>query len=132
MSEQRSVIGRDASEVERRGEDLPYSEGVTWNDLLFTAGQIGSVNPLSTDFGVQARQALESLRLVLSQAGASFASVLRLECFLLDRKHFDEWNDIFRETFPSQPPARSTLMADFAVEGLLIEIQAVAGVAPKS
>lgn len=108
-------------------DGLPFSHAVRWGDLVFTAGQVGSVDPLAPDIETQARQALDALEDALTKGGASIESVLRVEAFLASADHVGAWNEAFTERFPTSPPARTTLVAGFVVPGLLIEVQAVAG-----
>jgi 2-iminobutanoate/2-iminopropanoate deaminase len=105
----------------------PYGIGA---GIVATAG-IAAIDPATmrpkfADFTAQARWVLRSLDDVLADAGA--AHLLRLECYLADRRWFGEWNACFAEHFPARPPARTTLVCGLPVEGLLIEIQAIASV----
>jgi 2-iminobutanoate/2-iminopropanoate deaminase len=105
----------------------PYSRAARWGDLLFTAGQVGSIDPPAPDIETQAREALDALDAVLRDGGATRETVLRVEAFLLDADDFDGWNDVFREYFPVAPPARTTVTTGFVLPGLRIEVQAIAG-----
>lgn len=62
----------------------------------------------------------------LERAGATMAGVLRAECLLARREVFAAFNAVFARHFPLTPPARTTVVCDFALEGLLVEVQAVA------
>lgn len=86
----------------------------------------GTLKPLSTDFDTQARWVLEHLDDVLAEAGSGREGILRLECFLAGREWFGAWNDRYTRHFGPNGPARTTLVCGLAVEGLLIEVQAVA------
>jgi 2-iminobutanoate/2-iminopropanoate deaminase len=118
-SSRRAVLAADG--------DSPYSQAGVWGDLVFTAGQVGRLDPVAPDVETQARQALDALERVLVQTGASLETVLRVEAFLRDAADFEGWNRAYRERFPSAPPARTTVTTGFVLDGLRIEIQAVAG-----
>jgi 2-iminobutanoate/2-iminopropanoate deaminase len=82
-----------------------------------------TLTPLHDDFEAQAKWVLNRLDEVLADAGAD---LLRVECFLADRCWFGVWNTCFTEHYGSRPPARTTLVCGLPVDGLLIELQAIA------
>ncbi|HWE64607.1 MAG TPA: Rid family detoxifying hydrolase, partial [Chloroflexota bacterium] len=93
----------------------PYSPGVAWDRLVFTAGQVG-VDPATgkpAEGGVreQTRQVLKNVQAVLEAAGTDLGHVLKTTCFLVDINDFAAFNEVYREFFPSAPPARSTIQA---------------------
>jgi 2-iminobutanoate/2-iminopropanoate deaminase len=107
----------------------PYSPGVAWDRLVFTAGQVGNNpaigGPVSGGVREQTRQVLENLKAVLEAAGTDLAHVLKTTCFLTDIGEFANFNEVYREYFPTDPPARSTVQAGL-VPPYLVEIEAVA------
>ena len=107
-------------------------DATRWGDLLFLSGR-AAVDPLTfelraPDFASQGRIVLDDIAAVLESAGSGMEHVLRVECFLADPGDFAAWNELFSERFPVRRPARTTLVSAFALEGMLIEIQVVAGV----
>ncbi|MHA6794317.1 RidA family protein [Pseudonocardia bannensis] len=124
--------------VEMRVPGLPaplshYTDAVRFGDLLFVSG----VAPLDEndrlvgegDVVAQARQVHVNLEKALTHAGASFADVLKVTVFLTDVEDRAKVNDVRREYFGSAFPA-STLVevSALAVPGMLVEIEAVAGI----
>ncbi len=113
--------------------DAPLmSDAVRWGDLLLLSGR-AAVDPgtgavRAPDFDTQCRIVLDDALAVLAAAGSSPEAVLRVECWLADRAHFSAWNAHWARVFPPPRPARTTLVADFAVPGLLVEVQLTAGV----
>lgn len=112
---------------------LPLSPLTRIGDTLYTAGQVG-VDPATGQApeGVtaQTRQCLHNLRAVLALAGADLGDVVKTTVFLTDMADFAAFNAAYREFFPSDPPARSTVgVAALARPQLVVEIEAVA-VAP--
>jgi 2-iminobutanoate/2-iminopropanoate deaminase len=108
------------------------ADAVRWGDVLYLSGR-AAVDPETLTlrpggFDTQAEAVLDDIAAVLDAAGSGFEHVLRVECYLADRADFDAWNRIFRARFPQQPPARTTLVTEFAVDGMLIELQVTAGV----
>lgn len=109
---------------------LPLSPLTRIGDTLYTAGQVG-VDPVTrtTPEGVRAqtRQVLLNLRAVLALAGADLSHVVKTTVFLTDMADFAEFNEAYREFFPVDPPARSTVgVAALARPELVVEIEAIA------
>ncbi len=74
----------------------------------------------------QVEAALEELVDVLAAAGASSHDVVRVEAFLAEAADLAKWNVAFGRCWPSDPPARTTLVVGFVVDTLRFEVQAVA------
>jgi 2-iminobutanoate/2-iminopropanoate deaminase len=107
----------------------PYSHVVRAGNLLFTAGQAGldpTTNaPKGDDFDAQARQAFENLSAVLQAAGSGLQYVVKTTIFMADASNFATLNQLFKEYFPTKPPARSVPVVQLP-RGLLISIEAIA------
>ena len=58
---------------------------------------------------VQARRCLEQLKSVLREAGSSLERVLKADVHLADAADFLEFKRVWKEYFPSNPPARTTV-----------------------
>ncbi len=107
----------------------PYSQAVSWGELVFTSGQIGA-DPASGDleagFEAQARRVFSNLRHVLAAAGCGFGEVLKATVYLQSMGDFAVLNGIYAEAFGDHKPARSTVQAAFLPKGALVEIDLVA------
>ena len=107
----------------------PYSHAVRAGNLIFTAGQAGldpATNaPKGEAFDDQARQAFENLSTVLQAAGSGLQYVVKTTIFMADASNFATLNQLFKEYFPTSPPARSVPIVQLP-RGLLISIEAVA------
>jgi 2-iminobutanoate/2-iminopropanoate deaminase len=107
----------------------PYSPAVTAGDFVYVSGQ-GPTDPATgrmvTD-SVQAetRQVLTNIRTILEAAGASMADVVKCNVYLADRRDFAAMNEVYREFFPTDPPARTTVEAHPPVD-IRVEIDCVA------
>jgi 2-iminobutanoate/2-iminopropanoate deaminase len=115
------------------GDDPTISDAVRFGDLVFLSGR-AAVDPatlkvVGADFAEQAGIVLRDIEAVLIEAGSDWKHVLRIECFLADASDFPAWNRIWRERFDAPRPARTTVVAEFAIPGILIELQVTAGVA---
>ena len=73
----------------------PYSQGVSFGDLIFTSGQI-PVNPASSEIpsGIkeQTKQVLSNISAVLEAAGSSMDKVLKTTVYIKDMKQLNAKN----------------------------------------
>ncbi len=110
----------------------PFSRAVLLDNLIYVAGVVGrkpnSKELASRDFRPQCRQAMENLKASVEASGSTMARVLKCNCFLTEVSDFPVMNELFRSYFPSDPPARSTVVVkELVVPGAKIEIDCVAG-----
>lgn len=126
------MTSKVAVPVVLQGWTPPFSPAVRWGDLLFVSGQtsldVATMTVVGDDVAEQAQLALAALIEVLRVAGSGPEHVLRVECYLAAADGFAAWNAAFVEHFPTAPPARTTLVTGFPVPGMLIEVQATAGI----
>jgi reactive intermediate/imine deaminase len=83
------------------------------------------------DVGAQARQVFDNLRTALQAAGASFDQVVKLNLYLLDITQLPAVREV-RDQYvnTARPPASTAVeVRRLAVDGLLIEVEAVAVIA---
>jgi 2-iminobutanoate/2-iminopropanoate deaminase len=107
----------------------PYSAGVRAGDTLYVAGQAGvdpaTGEPAGPTLEEQARQAMRNVEAVLRAGGSRPELVVNTTVLVADISQFGVVNDIFGETFPTDPPARMTMQVPLP-HGLLISVGAVA------
>ncbi|NLJ09253.1 MAG: RidA family protein [Treponema sp.] len=110
----------------------PYSQAVQAGSgtLLFISGQLPA-DPETGAFaaggiGGMTRRCLENIRAILEASGASLSNVVKTTVFLTSMDDFAEMNRVYREFFPAEPPARSTIAVAALPKGASIEIEAVA------
>ncbi len=125
-------MARTAIQPAGRPDPRPrYTHGWKVGNTIYVAGQTGSdvtgkiVGP--GDVRLQTRQALENIRLVLAEAGASMRDVVNTVVYVTDMRYRDGYGEVRQEFFPTDPPA-STLVQVVALAQpeALIEIEAVA------
>ena len=108
---------------------IVIAPGVQVGDVLYVSGSAGAkAGKLAGDDIVsQARQAMENLGVVLKAAGSSWDKVFKVNCYLVHAaRDFQGWNQVWKEYFPANPPARTTVGAAIAMEGALIEVELIA------
>ena len=91
----------------------PYSPAIVADGFVFVAGQ-GPINPKTNEFELgdirsETRLTLENVRAILRAAGSSMHEVVRVGVFLADIKDFDAMNEVYKEFFPEDQPARTTV-----------------------
>lgn len=106
-----------------------YSQGVTFQNLVFTSGQI-CLNPetgkLNNDtFKDEVRQVLNNLNAVLLESGSALNKILKVAVFITDLSLFSELNEVFLEFFPEHPPARSAVEVSALPMNVRVEIEAI-------
>jgi 2-iminobutanoate/2-iminopropanoate deaminase len=109
--------------------DLPFSSSVAYGSLLFTSGQVGkdeSGKLIEGDFAAQVHQTLKNVQVVLENAGSTMECVLKSSVFLADMDNFSEFNEIYKEYFKGDYPARTTFQVGRFGPGVLIEIDVIA------
>jgi 2-iminobutanoate/2-iminopropanoate deaminase len=108
-----------------------YSRAIVFDRLAFVSGVIG-VKPgtrelASPDFEGQCRQVLQNLQSAVEAAGSTMARVLKCTCFLTEETDFATFNKVYVTFFPSDPPARSTVIVKALVlPGAKVEVDCVA------
>ncbi|MFV1977203.1 MAG: RidA family protein [Candidatus Scalindua sp.] len=93
----------------------PYSQAVIHNGLLYISGQV----PVDPETGLIIRGTIEeetgavlnNVRIIVEEAGAGMKDVLKVTCYLADLDDFDRFNNVYKEYFRQDPPARTTLQA---------------------
>ena len=108
-----------------RASANPLSAGVVVGQILFVSGQVA---PEIDGVEAQTRAVLEKIGAVLRAAGSDHASVVRCGVYLKDMADFAKMNTVYREFFPADPPARSTIGCALARPDILVEIDCVASV----
>ncbi|WP_435247006.1 RidA family protein [Vibrio sp. nBUS_14] len=109
----------------------PYSHGNAMGNLVFTSGQLpvckekGGV--VEGDVSEQSRQSLLNLQYVLQAAGSNLDAVLKTTCYLSDINDFAAFNEVYKEFFETDCPARSCFAVKDLPLGVKIEIEAIAG-----
>ena len=108
-----------------------YSDAVRAGNTIFVSGQAsldqnGNVVGRG-DVVAQARQVLDNMGRVLAAAGAFFEDVVKVTVYLANRDDREKVNQVRKEYFKDNKPASTLIeISRFAIEGMLIEIEAVA------
>jgi 2-iminobutanoate/2-iminopropanoate deaminase len=110
----------------------PYSHAVEAGGFVFLSGQI----PLHPDgsgmvrgtIDEETRRVIANIQAVLKAAGATLADVVKATVFLDNMDNFGEMNKVYKEFFPENPPARSTVQVARLPGDARVEIEVIARV----
>ena len=107
----------------------PYSQAISFGNMLFTSGQI-PINPETGNVDAvgitdQAEQVMKNLEAVLTAAGSSFAKAIKTTCFLADMSDFAAFNEVYAKYFTGNP-ARSCVAVKALPKNVLVEVEVIA------
>jgi 2-iminobutanoate/2-iminopropanoate deaminase len=108
----------------------PYSQATAVGGFLFTSGQIPldpkTMQVVEGDLVAQAELVMTNLTAVLSNAGASWAEVVKTTIFLADMTDFAKVNEVYAKHIGGSRPARSTVAVAGLPRGVRVEIECIA------
>ncbi len=107
----------------------PYSPAVRSGDLIFLSGQIGmdpQAGRLAGNIQDETRQALANVRGLLDGMGLDMNDLVKCTVFLADIRDYGGMNEVYREAFPGDPPARSAVGVAGLPAGARVEIECIA------
>jgi 2-iminobutanoate/2-iminopropanoate deaminase len=109
--------------------DRPFSSAVRAGDFIFVSGSGGYIdaqgNPV-TGIEAQTRQCLENQKKGLEVAGASLSDVVKVQVFLTKAEDWPKMNEVYKEFFPVDRPARSAVVTGLIRDNMLVEMECIA------
>ncbi|KAL4842656.1 hypothetical protein H8958_015411 [Nasalis larvatus] len=118
-----SLIKRVISTAKAPGAIGPYSQAVLVDRTIYISGQIG-MDPSSGQ--LVSGGALKNMGEILKAAGCDFTNVVKTTVLLADINDFNTVNEIYKQYFKSNFPARAAYQVAALPKGSRIEIEAVA------
>ncbi|MDQ6708253.1 MAG: Rid family hydrolase [Acidobacteriota bacterium] len=105
----------------------PYSPGVLAGEFLYVSGQGAKKadGSMATETDGQLRQCFENIRSVVDAASLTMEHVVMAQVYLTNAADEEILNRVWKEVFPRNPPARSTIGV-YALPGTPVEVTAVA------
>ena len=129
----KKVINIDGAKRPMRPDGTPVapiSQAVEAGGFVFVSGllplDMSTGEIVSGDIQVQTRQCLENVKSVLEAAETTLENVVKTTVYCTNSGHFDKVNDIYREYFPVDPPARTFVTVGSWPMAFDIEIECVA------
>jgi 2-iminobutanoate/2-iminopropanoate deaminase len=108
----------------------PYSPAVVAGGFIYVSGQ-GPVDSATDrmsygDIQHETRITLNNIQRILAAAGAAMSDVVKCNVYLRDGNDFQAMNEVYKEFFGEQRPARTTVAVAFADPTMKVEIDCVA------
>jgi 2-iminobutanoate/2-iminopropanoate deaminase len=109
----------------------PYNQAILVDHILFISGQI-AIDPASgqlinTDIEAETHRVMKNLQAILTEAGASFADVVKCSVFVKDMRLYSRINEIYASYFDdATAPARELVEVSNLPKFVNVEISAVA------
>ncbi len=111
----------------------PYSPGAKAGNVVYVSGTLAldsSGNLVGKgDVKAQTRHIIETIKGVLEAAGGSLKDITFNHIFLSDMAGYAAMNEVYREYFPKDQPARYCIRADLVRPDFLVEIASIAHIA---
>jgi reactive intermediate/imine deaminase len=108
-----------------------YTDAVKAGNTIYVSGQ-ASVDEQGRlvgrgDVVAQTRKVLDNMKLALAAAGATLDDVTKVTVYLANVDDRPKVNEVRKEYFRDNRPASTLIeISRFAIEGMLIEIEAIA------
>ena len=108
----------------------PYSPAVKANDWVYVSGQVPvdiTTNQFSLgDIQHETRLILNNIKSILAGAGATMAQVVKCTVYLSNGGDFAAMNEVYAEFFGEHKPARTTIVCQFVMKDIKVEIDCIA------
>ncbi len=108
----------------------PYSQAIEANGTLYISGQV-PLDPATAkivDGGIkeQTEQVMKNIEAILTEAGYTFADVVKSTCLLANIEDFKAMNEVYASYYSENPPARAAFAVKDLPLGALVEIETIA------
>jgi 2-iminobutanoate/2-iminopropanoate deaminase len=97
--------------------------------MVFVSGQLpvnAATGQMPEGIEAQARQSLENIRHILTEAGLGMDSIVKTTVFLQDMSLFAGMNGVYATFFDGAFPARSAVAVKALPKDALVEIECIA------
>ncbi len=108
----------------------PYSQAIKLGNWVFISGQL-PINPktgelIKGDIREATKVVLSNIEAILKASGASLSDVVKVTVYMRDVSKFSEFNEVYREFFPKDPPARSVVEVSRIPKDADLEVDVIA------
>jgi len=111
-------------------QSSPFSPVIEANGVLYIAGHLGydaKTRTYPDNISDQTRNTLDNIGKTLATVNADHTDIVRCQVFMTEIEDFRKMNAAYREFFPNNPPARTTVeVSGLAAPNALIEIECTA------
>lgn len=111
----------------------PYSQAIEVNGTLYISGQVpidpGKGSVVEGGIAEQTEQVMKNIGAILTEAGYTYADVVKSTCLLSDMANFKAMNEVYGKYYPENPPARAAFAVKELPLGVMVEIETIAVIA---
>ena len=111
MALQRDVIAPKDPAVDMSPNlNLPLSPAIRAGEFIFVSGMVAidaTGERMHGTVAAETRQILAAMAQVLEAAGSSLAKVVKVNVLIYSMLEYNNMNEVYREFFPTDPPART-------------------------
>ncbi|MFC4402722.1 RidA family protein [Gracilibacillus xinjiangensis] len=108
----------------------PYSQAIDAGDFVFVSGQIPlhpeTMEVVDGDIAKQTEQVMNNLQAVLSEAGLTFAHVVKFTIYITNMDDFAAINETYAKFLQEPYPARATVEVSKLPKGVGVEMDVIA------
>jgi enamine deaminase RidA (YjgF/YER057c/UK114 family) len=104
------------------GGALPFSLGVKADGLIYVAGTLAQEG----DIKAQTKSVLDQIGQTLTKSGSSLANVAAVHVYLKNGADAAAMTEVWRQVWPKDAPARTTVVAQLVRPTALVEMSVVA------
>jgi len=116
----KEIVGPDVS------SSLPISTAVRAGRRVFLSGVLGNTDANAGQVPGQTREVLDRIQKTLELGGMSFADVVDSTVYLPQPYRRDEMDDIYKDKFAIEPPARTIVGAKLVQRAGVVELMLTA------
>jgi enamine deaminase RidA (YjgF/YER057c/UK114 family) len=110
--------------------NLVFAAGALATDFKTGVAPQARINPAFPYYGSaikrETRYILDNLAKTFKAAGTSLDRVVKAQVFLTELSDFNEFDEVWRETFPMPPPRTTVRTTGLLIKDNLIEIDLIA------
>ena len=111
-------------------KNLPFSEAVRVDNMVYLAGQIGippgEANLVTGGIVAEAEQTLKNIGQVLAHFKLGFRDIVKCQVMLTDISEWPAFNAVYKTFFVAPYPARSAFAGSGLAFGARVEVECVA------
>jgi reactive intermediate/imine deaminase len=111
-----------------------FSHAVQVDDHIYVAGTLGTdaeLNLVGGGVHAETLQALDYIKRILEECGASLDDVVKVNVYLTDMSTFEQMNEAYLSVFGDKVPARITVGCSALALGAGVEIDCLAVLTPR-
>jgi len=108
---------------------LPFSDAVISGDTIYVSGRIGfkpGTTQVPEDPAEEARFMLDGVRSVLRESGSDMSDLVYVQIFCSDVSLFETFNQVYRQYFSGDLPARAFIGSGRLLFGARFEFIGIA------